>query len=245
MLVPRLRVFAGPNGSGKSTIKALVSPELIGFYVNADEIERVAKDSGRIDLSLFDITATQAELQEFFTKHHLIRQKNLLSEAENISLSDDFVDFRSVKMNSYYASVLADFIRQRLLQLGRTFTFETVMSHESKVEFMRQAQRLGYRTYLYFVSTDSPDINVNRVAIRVREGGHDVDVEKIIERYSKTHALLPDAIAASNRAYIFDNSGEESIWLAEITDGVRLEYKTSDIPEWFFAAYIDKVVLPA
>lgn len=245
MLVPRLRVFAGPNGSGKSTIKALVSPELIGFYVNADEIERVAKDSGRIDLSLFDITATQAELQGFFTKHHLIRQKNLLSEAKNISLSDDVVDFRSVKMNSYYASVLADFIRQRLLQLGRTFTFETVMSHESKVEFMRQAQRLGYRTYLYFVSTDSPDINVNRVAIRVREGGHDVDVDKIIERYGKTHALLPDAIAVSNRAYIFDNSGEESIWLAEITDGVRLEYRTPDIPEWFFAAYIDKVVLPA
>ena len=154
-------------------------------------IERVAKDSGRIDLSLFDITATQAELQGFFTKHHLIRKKSLLSETENISLSDDVVDFRSVKMNSYYASVLADFIRQRLLQLGRTFTFETVMSHESKVEFMRQAQRLGYRTYLYFVSTDSPDINVNRVAIRVREGGHDVDVDKIIDRYSKTHALHP------------------------------------------------------
>lgn len=243
--MPRLRVFAGPNGSGKSTIKALVSPELIGFYVNADELERVAKDSGRIDLSLFDITANQAELLDFFTLHHLIRQKNLLSEAKNISLSDHVVDFRSVRMNSYYASVLADFIRQRLLQLGRTFTFETVMSHESKVEFMRQAQRLGYRTYLYFVSTDSPDINVNRVAIRVREGGHDVDVDKIIERYGKTHALLPDAIAASNRAYIFDNSGEESIWLAEITDGVRLEYQTSDIPEWFFAAYIDKVVLPA
>lgn len=106
-------------------------------------IERVAKDSGRIDLSLFDITATQAELQGFFTKHHLIRKKSLLSETENISLSDDVVDFRSVKMNSYYASVLADFIRQRLLQLGRTFTFETVMSHESKVEFMRQAQRLA------------------------------------------------------------------------------------------------------
>jgi predicted ABC-type ATPase len=243
--VPRLRVFAGPNGSGKSTIKALVSSELIGFYVNADEIERGAKDSGRIDLSLFDITATQAELQEFFTKHHLIRQKDLLNEAQNISLSADVVDFRSVKMNSYYASVLADFIRQRLLQLGRTFTFETVMSHESKVEFMRQAQRLGYRTYLYFVSTDSPDINVNRVAIRVSEGGHDVDVDKIIERYGKTHALLPQAIAASNRAYIFDNSGEESTWLAEITDGASLEYKTPDIPEWFFAAYIDKVALPA
>lgn len=35
--ISRLRMFAGPNGSGKSTIKALITPKLLGFYVNPDE----------------------------------------------------------------------------------------------------------------------------------------------------------------------------------------------------------------
>ncbi len=37
---PRLRMFAGPNGSGKSTLKAMLRPELIGIYINPDEIEK-------------------------------------------------------------------------------------------------------------------------------------------------------------------------------------------------------------
>ena len=31
-------MFAGPNGSGKSTIKAVIRPELLGVYINPDEI---------------------------------------------------------------------------------------------------------------------------------------------------------------------------------------------------------------
>ncbi len=38
--IPRLRMFAGPNGSGKSTIKAVIRPELLGVYINPDEIEK-------------------------------------------------------------------------------------------------------------------------------------------------------------------------------------------------------------
>ena len=40
MKTPRLRMFAGPNGSGKSTIKAVVSPSLLGYYLNPDDIEK-------------------------------------------------------------------------------------------------------------------------------------------------------------------------------------------------------------
>lgn len=115
------------------------------------------------------------------------------------------------------------------------------MSHPSKVDFMREARACGYRTYLYFVSTENPDINVDRVTIRVHEGGHPVAPEKVHERYAKSLGLLPGAVAASNRAYIFDNSGDSAVLLAEITDGTQLEYRTEDIPDWFFESYIDRV----
>ena len=38
--IPRLRMFAGSNGSGKSTFKAIIRPELLGIYINPDEIEK-------------------------------------------------------------------------------------------------------------------------------------------------------------------------------------------------------------
>ena len=40
MSVPRLRMFAGPNGSGKSTLNGIISKELLGVYINPDEIEK-------------------------------------------------------------------------------------------------------------------------------------------------------------------------------------------------------------
>lgn len=38
--IPRLRMFAGPNGSGKSTFKSIIRPELLGIYINPDDVEK-------------------------------------------------------------------------------------------------------------------------------------------------------------------------------------------------------------
>jgi predicted ABC-type ATPase len=176
--VPRLRVFAGPNGSGKSTIKETLSPALIKTYVNADELEKEAKITGFVDLSAFGLNPALPELLAFHSEHYLLIKKGLIEQVTHLDLVNGKVDYRAVKVNSYFASVIADFIRQYLLNGGASFTFETVMSHPSKVEFMRDARAAGYRTYLYFVSTEDPDINLDRVNIRVQGGGHPVAPRK-------------------------------------------------------------------
>lgn len=48
--IPRLRMFAGPNGSGKSTFKSMIRKELLGVYINPDEIEKEISDRGFLDL---------------------------------------------------------------------------------------------------------------------------------------------------------------------------------------------------
>ncbi len=156
MPVPRLRVFAGPNGSGKSTIKDQIPSNLICTYVNADEIEKEARASGFVDLSQFNVTTTQEVVRKFFAEHSLLQKIGLQDQARLIGLNNQQVDFRGVQMSSYYASVISDFIRHNLLIQTVNFTFETVMSFKDKVEFMRLAQANGYRTYLYFVATESP-----------------------------------------------------------------------------------------
>ena len=137
-----------------------------------------------------------------------------------------------MEVNAYFASVAADFIRHKLIEHSKSFTFETVMSFTDKVEFLRKAQSRGYRTYLYYVATEDPVINISRVRYRVKMGGHSVPEDKIVSRYQRSLDLLIEAIQFTNRAYIFDNSTHEHIWLAEITNGHLLEMKTDQVPAW-------------
>lgn len=234
-------MFAGPNGSGKSTIKGQIDPARIRIYINADDLEKEAKDTGFIDLAKFQLTTTLTELHSFHAGHYLIQNKELRNQAKLIGLLGEKVDYRNVEVNSYLASVLSDFIRHQLLETGVSFTFETVMSHRSKVDFMKEAQARGYRTYLYFVSTENPEINIDRVGIRVRRGGHSVAPDKVRNRYYKSLGLLAEAVAVSNRAYIFDNSHDNVTLLAEITEGTSLQFHESEVPVWFFESYLDKV----
>jgi predicted ABC-type ATPase len=239
--VPRLRMFAGPNGSGKSTIKAVIRPELLGVYINPDEIEKDIRERGFLDLKSFEVATTEAEIRGFFNASVLLAQAGLLDGAADLRFNDDKLSFFQVSVNSYFASVAADFIRHKLLERGTSFTFETVMSSADKVAFLKKAQQRGFRTYLYFVATDDPIINISRVRNRVRLGGHPVPDDKVIARYERSLGLLLEAIRHTDRAYIFDNSGLSQIWLAEVNDGNTLTMKTDRMPMWFKIAVWDKM----
>ena len=239
-LVPRLRMFAGPNGSGKSTIKDMLPAQWLGVYVNADDIEKSIRTTGCINLADFQVAVKAIALQEFLAASTLLSKAGLLAQAQRLTLVDGLVLFGNVEVNSYFASVLADFIRHQLLAKKTPFTFETVMSSPDKVAFLHKAQQAGYRTYLYFVATEDPEINVARVQARVEMGGHPVAEEKIRSRYVRTLELLPEALAYADRAYIFDNSGGEKVWIAEVTHGTEIEIKTDSMPTWFKTALEDK-----
>ena len=233
-------MFAGPNGSGKSTLQSVLRPELLGMSVNPDEIEREMRARDFLDLDAFGIQTTPEEILPFFHASTLLQRAELGEQARELRFSDGKLSFYAVSPNAYFASVAADFVRRKLLEKRASFTFETVMSAPDKALLLQEAQRLGYRTYLYYVATEDPLINISRVRLRVRQGGHSVPEDKIVSRYARSLQLLPDAIRYSHRAYIFDNSSHEQIWLAEVTDGTQLEIKAERIPNWFQKAVLDK-----
>ena len=109
------------------------------------------------------------------------------------------------------------------------------MSHPSKVNFFTQARTSGYRTYLYFVATESPLLNIHRIGNRAVLGGHHVPEEKVVLRYQRCLAILRSALAGAHRAFLFDNSGSEPVWLAQQNADGSLEIKTSEstLPAWF------------
>ncbi len=104
------------------------------------------------------------------------------------------------------AQVIADRRREACIEARRSFSFETVMSHPSKVDILARAKVAGFFVQLFFVGTDDPQTNIERVALRVAQGGHDVPTDRIVPRWNRTMALLGDAIKASDRSFLFDNS---------------------------------------
>ena len=92
------------------------------------------------------------------------------------------------------------------MQSGRDYCFETVMSHASHIDHLREARRAGYIVQFIYVCTDDPRINIQNVSNRVAEGGHDVPQERIVSLHARSLANLPLAVEVSNRGWLFDNS---------------------------------------
>jgi len=236
MATRRMRVFAGPNGSGKTTIiKSLQAEIPFGVYVNADDIESLLKESKVLLFNNFQLTVSQNQLQTFFKESKFAPiKRNEPDLWSKLTVKENVLHINEAGADSYLAADLAEFIRYQLLENDISFTYETVMSHNSKLDFLTYAKNKGYRVYLYFIATEDAAINISRVNIRVAQNGHAVAPDIITNRYYKSLQNLKPAIQKSNRAYIWDNSGQASLLVAEITEGEHVKiFDAEKVPNWF------------
>jgi len=63
------------------------------------------------------------------------------------------------------------------------FAFETTLASRSYVSLVKQAQLMGYQTFLLYFWLGSPDLAIERVASRVSKGGHHIPADVIVRRY--------------------------------------------------------------
>jgi predicted ABC-type ATPase len=85
---------------------------------------------------------------------------------------------------------------------------------------------------LFFVGTERPEINVSRVARRVLQGGHEVPIRKIIDRWG--HSIANTAsVAAQVDRYVYDNSVDDrdAQLVLRAADG-RVVKAYGDAPAW-------------
>lgn len=259
-----MRVFAGPNGSGKSSIiKNILDTEVqkgvkldFGIYINADDIAKeLLKKS--CSFSKYQINFIEEEFHKIVNESGLINVKFtkerfeecIIIENGKLIIKKDISEKIDDKPYERIAQIIADYLRKKLLSEEKKFSFETVFSHEGKVEIIKKAKEAGYKVYLYFVSTEHPEINVYRVkVVRVGENGHDVDEDKIRSRYYRSMDLLYEAAQNCYQTYFFDNSvdGSDQTMFAHFklnSEGEKVWDKLDEnlYPEWFKKYYSAKI----
>jgi predicted ABC-type ATPase len=253
---PKLRVFAGPNGSGKSTVIDFIRSYKVndknvefGYYINADDIAKDLRTEQGFSFKQFNFEAEADDFNQIVLESGLLNGNfNLERLLNTYQLTDNSIYCLQQGEVELLAQIIADYLRKKMLSVRERFSFETVFSHESKLNIMREAVNAGYKVYLYFVCTESPKINKFRVEARTQKGGHDVPPDKIESRYYRALDLLHDAAQLGYQVYFFDNSEDggnfkmfahfKNIGGKKTWDDIN----KADVPAWFKIYYSQKVI---
>ena len=99
---------------------------------------------------------------------------------------------------------------ERIRQLAKVqadFAFETTLASRSFAPWLARLRRNGYHVHVLFLWLESEDLAVNRVAARVRLGGHDVPEGTVRRRYQRGLRNLFDLyVPLVDSWQVFDNS---------------------------------------
>jgi len=85
------------------------------------------------------------------------------------------------------------------------FAFETTLGGATVCQKIRSACET-HDVRIWYCGLSSPDVHVNRVRLRVLQGGHDIPTEKILERWEKSRANVVGLLPHLAELGVFDNS---------------------------------------
>jgi predicted ABC-type ATPase len=114
-----------------------------------------------------------------------------------------------------------------------SFAVETTLSGKTYLKKMKDFKERGWSIHLFFIGLESPDLNILRVAERVRKGSHDVPIEDIRRRYQRSMKNLQKATLIADISKIYDNSTQDGHELIATIEQGKITLHSSKCPQWF------------
>ena len=92
---------------------------------------------------------------------------------------------------------------------GQAVCIETVLSTEKFKPVVEELRNSGGHFAMIYVGLRSPEVSAERIAKRVRQGGHDVPADRIAARWKRSIELLPWFAERANELFVYDNSSSD------------------------------------
>lgn len=125
--------------------------------------------------------------------------------------------------------------KKKAINEQKDFSFETNFASKDTMHTVASFKEKGYSINLIFIGLSSSDRAIERVATRVKKGGHNVENEQIRDNYNKGMKNLELFFEHFDRAMIYDNTSNRKMsppkLLYKLEKGKILE-KGNDIPVW-------------
>ena len=103
---------------------------------------------------------------------------------------------------------------------NESFAFETTLSGKGYEKKIKRWKLQGYEIILYYLKLPSVDIAIERVKLRVAQGGHTVPEEDIERRFDRSWTNFEKIYKPLADSWIvFDTSGKEPVILDESEGG--------------------------
>ena len=117
-----------------------------------------------------------------------------------------------------------------LARSGSSFAFESTLSSRSFAKFLRDCKATGYQVVLFYVTLPTSDLAVQRVALRVKQGGHNIPTDDVHRRFQRSLCNLFELyLPLSDRWSVLDNAGGR---IATIANGNPRRTSVKDPEKW-------------
>jgi predicted ABC-type ATPase len=110
------------------------------------------------------------------------------------------LDFRQPSRAAIPAARRAVLRCRSLLMARESFIVESTLAGNGAISLLRAARRAAYRIVLIYVALGDPDLQIERVRLRVAQGGHDIPDTDIRRRYFRSLSRAPEAIRMADEA---------------------------------------------
>lgn len=94
------------------------------------------------------------------------------------------------------------------IEENSSYAFETTLGGTTIPELLREAALRGRVVRIWYVALSSADLHVERVAQRVKRGGHSIPEADIRRRYDKSRSNIVDLLTLVHEVKVFDNSAD-------------------------------------
>ncbi|MBK7928703.1 MAG: AAA family ATPase [Bryobacterales bacterium] len=120
---------------------------------------------------------------------------------------------------------------RELISQRESLIVESTLAGHGAIALMTTAKRAGYRTLLVYVALGEPELHIDRVRLRVAQGGHDIPDADIRRRYFRSLSRAPEAIRLADEAIVLDNAGPRPERVLMLRSG-QITWKSTSLPEW-------------
>ncbi len=105
-----------------------------------------------------------------------------------------------------------------------SFVAETTLSGNNYIKTFEEAKELGYRIILLYTFVDNTKTCIERIKVRVKNGGHPVPDEDVIRRYKRSISNFWNKYKSlADEWLLYYNGNENYVFVAQQSKGKDIE----------------------